>query len=285
MPRCVGSTSAKSAYEIAGGAAQRARRAQLQHRIGAVVAPLERRGRSARARSPRSPGAPAHTPRCAARRARTSPQVSLPSASLSRSSATSRSRKAMSQRTSSWPGAGGDLQVRVARLVGAGDAGHERAERQRRTACQARRSAPPRRLRARIDAPIVQADRRLEAARFLDRVGPAARSRRLREDEQVERLALARDVAARERERARGRRARRRARTSPARGHGRCSPRAVRWRARCARASRRRRAAPTRRRRACRRSPGAADRVGARLVLAAPPSASAGRRCAIRKSA
>src|SRR5947199_9449427 len=52
-----------------------------------------------------------------------------------------------------------------------------------------------------IDAPVVQADRRLQATRFLHRLAPPARTRRLRKDEQVERLALARHVATREAER------------------------------------------------------------------------------------
>ena len=53
---------------------------------------------------------------------------------------------------------------------------------------------------------------------FVDRRGVAARLRRLGEQQQVERLALLLDVAARQRQRLRRRRARRAARTSPARG-------------------------------------------------------------------
>src|SRR5215831_3631532 len=56
----------------------------------------------------------------------------------------------------------------------------------------------------RIDPPVVQPERRLQAPRFLDRVAAAGCARSFGEDEQVERLALARDVAARERKRALG---------------------------------------------------------------------------------
>ena len=87
------------------------------------------RGRSAPAGSRRS------LRRCSAytsmrgQAPRTSPQVSLPSASLSRSRATSRSRRAMSQRTSRWPGAAVELQVGVACLVGLchADSGEQRS--------------------------------------------------------------------------------------------------------------------------------------------------------------
>src|SRR5215472_10905958 len=133
----------------------------------------------------------------------TSPHVSLPSPSLSRSSATSRSRSAMSQRTSTRPGVA--VICRYESLALWASAG-EPANQKRAPTTAARIAASQRRERSErgIDPPIVQPERRLQPTRFLDRVTPPARARRFREDEQVERLALLADITARERERALG---------------------------------------------------------------------------------
>src|SRR6516225_1227119 len=133
----------------------------------------------------------------------TSPHVSLPSPSLSSSSATSRSRSAMSQRTSTRPGVAVICRYESLALWASAD---EPASQKREPRAAARITASQRRERSehRIDPPIVKPERRLQPARFLDRVTPPARARRFREDEQIERLALLADVAPRERERALG---------------------------------------------------------------------------------
>src|SRR5664279_4225570 len=127
---------------------------------------------------------------------RTSPQVSLPSPSLSRSRATSRSRRAMSQRTSRCPGAA--LSCRYESLALCACATHALAPSTK--SASMRRSPRTGISEDGIDAPVVQADGLLQRADLLDRPGFAAGAGGLREHEQVERLALLGDVAARERD-------------------------------------------------------------------------------------
>ena len=197
---------------------------QQQHRVGAVVAPFEAVPDRSRAGSPRSPAARSAYASMRGQAARTSPQVSLPSASLSRSSATSRSRSAMSQRTSSRPGAAAICRYESLDLCAWASAGARARARARPAARTPARHA--RRRHAQSKASMRRSCRPsdgLQAPRFVDRVAPAARARRLREHAAGR---AARAAARRRRAPARSARAGvaldERGRTSPARGRGRC---------------------------------------------------------------
>src|SRR5450755_609302 len=131
----------------------------------------------------------------------TSLQVSLPSASVSRSMAMSRSRRAMSQRTASSASPASSCKYESLDLW----AEAVDAQARRPNATSTHRQAATRNpltSEQRIDAAVVQAKRLPEAARFFDRRGVARCARRFGEHQQVEWLALLRHVAAGQFERA-----------------------------------------------------------------------------------